>query len=242
MPIQDNKLLTINKKCNKSISRIRATLDHLLGKVMKYFYGFLIAIYAAWFTWYGGSGEPVTAQELAAYISDMKSKSNSSQESRDEAEELMHHLAESDSGGEFLMINLMKYRDKALYPADSLWADETDAMLADKRYSDGVVKELLARGSLPILKAKTTGVFIIDEDWRDWDEVAIVRYRSVKDMLDMIVDMADSGLSVHKFASMEQTHVFPAQPSISLFSVRLLFALLLFFIATVVTLIAKKLA
>jgi hypothetical protein len=207
---------------------------------MKIFYGILAAIYISWFVWYGGGGEPVTEQELAAYISDMKSKSTSSQEVRAEAEELMHNLAASDSGGEFLMINLMKYRDKALYPEGSQWADETDAMLADKRYSDGVVKELLARGSLPILKAKTTGVFMIDEDWRDWDEVAIIRYRSVKDMLDMIVGMADSGLSVHKFASMAQTHVFPAQPAINLFSVRLLFALLLFFIATVVTLVVNK--
>jgi hypothetical protein len=52
--------------------------------------------------------------------------------------------------------------------------------------------------------------------------------------------MADSGLATHKSASMEQTHVFPAQPVINLFSVRLLFALLLFFIATVITLVAKK--
>jgi hypothetical protein len=207
---------------------------------MKVFYGVLVAIYAGWFVWYGGTGGPVTKQELAAYIGDMKAKSTSSQQVRNEAAELMHRLAESDSGGEFLMINLMNYREKALYPADSEWADETDAMLADKRYSDGVVKELLTRGSLPILKAKTTGVFIIDEDWRHWDEVAIVRYRSAKDMLDMMVGMADSGLSVHKFASMEQTHVFPAQPVISLFLVRLLFALLLFFVATVVTLVVNK--
>jgi hypothetical protein len=93
---------------------------------------------------------------------------------------------------------------------------------------------------LPVLKANTIGAFLIDEDWRDWDDVAIVRYRSVKDMLDMIVGMADSGLATHKSASMEQTHVFLAQPVINLFSVRLLVALLLFFIATATTLMAKK--
>jgi hypothetical protein len=56
----------------------------------------------------------------------------------------------------------------------------------------------------------------------------------------MIVGIADSGLATHKSASIEQTHVFPAQPVINLFSVSLLFALLLFFIATVITLVAKK--
>ena len=90
------------------------------------------------------------------------------------------------------------------------------------------------------MKSKVIGTFLLDEDWVDWDEVAIVRYRSVKDMLDMIVGMADSGLAVHKFASIEQTHVFPAEPVISLFSIRLLFALVLFFIAVVVRTIVRK--
>ncbi|MFT6373326.1 MAG: hypothetical protein ACJAZT_002087 [Gammaproteobacteria bacterium] len=207
---------------------------------MKVFYGVLAAIYISWFIWYGGSGEPVTPQELNTYISAMKEKSSSGLEKQAETEMLMRRLAEFDTGDEFLMINLMKYRKQALYPAGSPWSDDSDALAADSRYSEGVIKELLLRGSLPVLKANTIGAFLIDEDWRDWDDVAIVRYRSVKDMLDMIVGMADSGLATHKSASMEQTHVFPAQPVINLFSVRLLFALLLFFIATVTTLVAKK--
>jgi hypothetical protein len=152
----------------------------------------------------------------------------------------MHNLAALDTGNEFLMVNLIKYREKAAYPADSAWAEETDARAADGRYTQGVVKELFARGALPVLKSNVIGSFMIDEDWRDWDEVSIVRYRSVKDMLDMIVGMADSGLAVHKFASIEQTHVFPVEPVISLFSVRFLFALVLFFIAVVVRTVVTK--
>ncbi|MFQ3322832.1 MAG: hypothetical protein ACI90U_000644 [Pseudomonadales bacterium] len=209
---------------------------------MKIFYGVLAAIYISWFIWYGGSGEPVTGQELNTYISAMKEKSSSGPEKQAETEILMRRLGEFDTGDEFLMVNLMKYRKQALYPAGSPWADDLDALAADARYSEGVIKELLLRGSLPILKANTIGAFLIDEDWRDWDDVAIVRYRSVKDMLDMIVGMADSGLAIHKSASMEQTHVFPAQPVISLFFVRLLFALLLFFIATLTTLRFKRFA
>ncbi len=101
-------------------------------------------------------------------------------------------------------------------------------------------EELLARGSLPILKGPVIGVFMIDEDWRDWDVAAIVRYRSVRDMLDMIVGMADSGLSVHKFASIKQTHVFPVEAEISLFSVRLTIALLLLCFALLVRLLVRR--
>jgi hypothetical protein len=209
---------------------------------MKTFYAILTVIYVSWFIWYGGSGEPVTKAELDSYITSMKDKSSSRPERINEATELMHRLAAFDTGNEYLMINLIKYRKKALYPADSAWANETDARAADGRYTQGVVKELFVRGGLPILKSTVIGTFMLDEDWRDWDEVAIVRYRSVKDMLDMIVGMADSGLAVHKFASIEQTHVFPAEPVISLVFIRLLFALVLFFIAVVVRTIVKRIA
>ena len=207
---------------------------------MKTFYAILTVIYVSWFIWYGGSGEPVTRAELDSYITSMKEKSSSGPERINETAELMHRLAAFDTGNEYLMINLIKYRDKAVYPADSAWANEIDASAADSRYTQGVVKELFVRGGLPVLKSKVIGTFLLDEDWVDWDEVAIVRYRSVKDMLDMIVGMADSGLAVHKFASIEQTHVFPAEPVFSLVFIRLLFALVLFFIAVVVRTIVKR--
>ncbi|MEH6570313.1 MAG: hypothetical protein V7709_14630 [Halioglobus sp.] len=207
---------------------------------MKIFYAVLTVIYVGWFVWYGGSGEAITNAELESYITSMKEKSPSGPERIAETTELMHRLAAFDTGNEYLMINLIKYRDKAVYPADSVWADETDARAADGRYTQGVIKELFIRGGLPVLKSNVIGTFMLDEDWRDWDEVSIVRYRSVKDMLDMILGMADSGLAVHKFASIEQTHVFPAEPVISLFSIRLLLALLLFVLAVLVRAVVSK--
>lgn len=208
---------------------------------MKIFYGVLLAIYAAWFAWYGGTGEPVSQQQLKAYVSKMSAMSKSSPEALQETTELMHRLAEFDTGNEFLMVNLIKYREKALYPADSEWANETDALAADARYSAGVVKELFKRGSLPVLMGPVIGVFMIDDDWRHWDVVGIVRYRSVTDMLDMIVGMADSGLAVHKFASIEQTHVFPIDPKISLLTIRSLVALAFFALAVMVRLVVVRL-
>ncbi len=207
---------------------------------MKVFYTTLLAVYGAWFVWYGGSGDPVTSAELDAYISEMAEYSKSDPETVAETTVLMQRLGEFDTGNEFLMVNLIKYREQAAYPEDSPWAKETDALAADARYSNGVIKELLSRGSLPILKGSVIGSFMIDDDWRDWDVTAIVRYRSVKDMLDMIVGMAGSGLAVHKFASIKQTHVFPIEPEISLFSVRTLFALILLSIALVVRLLVKR--
>ena len=157
---------------------------------MKIFYGFLVAIYALWFVWYGGSGQPMTQAQVDEYIEIYKSKSRADALSRQETLTLIERLAAFDTGNEYLMVNLIRYRDKAKYPADSAWAAETDALAADARYSQGVVVELLKRGGIPILKGKTIGVFMIDADWHDWDDFAVVRYRSAEDMLDMIIGMA----------------------------------------------------
>ena len=201
---------------------------------MKIFYGVLVAIYALWFVWYGGSGQPMTQAQVDEYIEIYKSKSHSDPVSQQETLTLIERLAACDTGNEYLMVNLIRYRDKAKYPADSVWANETDALAADARYSQGVVVELLKRGGIPLLKGNTIGVFMIDADWHDWDDFAVVRYRSAEDMLDMMIGMADTGLAEHKYASIEQTHVFPIEPVISLFFVRSLLALLLFATAMVV--------
>ena len=201
---------------------------------MKIFYGFLVAIYALWFVWYGGSGQPMTQAQVDEYIEIYKSKSHADAVRQQETLTLIERLAAFDTGNEYLMVNLIRYRDKAKYPADSVWANETDALAADARYSQGVVVELLKRGGIPLLKGNTIGVFMIDADWHDWDDFAVVRYRSAEDMLDMMIGMADTGLAEHKYASIEQTHVFPIEPVISLFFVRSLLALLLFATAMVV--------
>ena len=201
---------------------------------MTIFYGVLVAIYALWFVWYGGSGQPMTQAQVDEYIEIYKSKSHSDPVSQQETLTLIERLAAFDTGNEYLMVNLIRYRDKAKYPADSVWANETDALAADARYSQGVVVELLKRGGIPLLKGNTIGVFMIDADWHDWDDFAVVRYRSAEDMLDMMIGMADTGLAEHKYASIEQTHVFPIEPVISLFFVRSLLALLLFATAMLV--------
>ena len=103
---------------------------------MKSFYGFLVAIYALWFVWYGGSGQPMTQAQVDEYIEIYKSKSRADALSRQETLTLIERLAAFDTGNEYLMVNLIRYRDKAKYPADSAWAAETDALAADALAAD----------------------------------------------------------------------------------------------------------
>ena len=108
-------------------------------------------------------------------------------------------------------------------------------MLADARYGDGVIPLLLKRGSLPIFVSSVSGRFINETTHGEWDMVAMVRYRSVRDMLQMMVEMSSTDLADHKWAAIEQTHVFPVKPKISLVSLRLMIGILLLLFAVAVS-------
>ena len=202
---------------------------------MKIFYAVLLLVYLLGLSWYGGSGDPVKHAELESYINSVVSNADLRGKDTDKAVNYMRRLAEKDDGNEFIMVNLIRFRETSLYPKDSPWAGETDPMLADARYGDGVIPLLLKRGSLPIFVSSVSGGFINETTHSEWDMVAMVRYRSVRDMLQMMVEMSSTDLADHKWAAIEQTHVFPVKPKISLLSLRLMIGITLLLFAVAVS-------
>ena len=202
---------------------------------MKIFYAVLVLVYLLGLSWYGGSGDPVKDAELESYIKALTSNAGVRGKDTDKSVNYMRRLAEKDDGNEFIMVNLIRFRETPLYSKDSPWVDETDPMLADTRYGDGVIPLLLKRGSLPIFVSSVSGRFINETTHDEWDMVAMVRYRSVRDMLQMMVEMSSTDLADHKWAAIEQTHVFPVKPKISLVSLRLMIGILLFLFAVAVS-------
>ena len=202
---------------------------------MKIFYAVLLLVYLLGLSWYGGSGDPVKDAELESYIKALTSNAGVRGKDTDKSVNYMRRLAEKDDGNEFIMVNLIRFRETPLYSKDSPWVDETDPMLADTRYGDGVIPLLLKRGSLPIFVSSVSGRFINETTHDEWDMVAMVRYRSVRDMLQMMVEMSSTDLADHKWAAIEQTHVFPVKPKISLVSLRLMIGILLLLFAVAVS-------
>jgi hypothetical protein len=194
---------------------------------MKRIYGLLLIVYLSFFTWYGGTGTPISNTELDMYIDALEINANRRNKSTEATVGYMRKLAKNDDGNEFIMVNLIRFRKESRYPTDSPWAHETDPMLADARYGKGVIPLLLKHGSLPIFVSSVSGGFINETSHSEWDMVGMVRYRSVRDMLEMIIEMSSTDLADHKWAAIEQTHVFPVKPSISLLSLRLMIGILL---------------
>jgi len=66
-------------------------------------------------------------------------------------------------------------------------------MEAHNKYSKGIVKELFKRAGHPVMMTKVTGSFI-KESGSEWDDIGIIRYRSRRDMLKMIINFSDPDL------------------------------------------------
>ncbi len=207
---------------------------------MRIFYIVLAVLYGAWFWWYGGRGEPVTHEEVKIYLAKVADNfRGQGVELKEEFYKQFESLAITDDGNEFYMVNLIRWRDKALYPSDSPWADDPDPMAANARYNAGVMPAVIRNGGMPVFVGDPSGRFMEDGDVRPWDTFAIVRYRSVRDMLEMVSHPSMAQFGIHKGASIEETHVFPVRADISLVMVRTTVALVFVGLALLVTGIAR---
>jgi hypothetical protein len=137
----------------------------------------------------------------------------------------LRDVAEVDDGREFVMVNLIRYRAKAVYPPGWDYGDDPHA--ADARYNRAVVPLLLKRACIPVFLGRSAGRFLAPSGSEPWDCVALVRYRSRRDFLGLCADLAKDRADVHKWAAVEATQVFPVDARLSLTMIRVITALAL---------------
>lgn len=193
-------------------------------------------LYLAFLFWYGGKGKPLTAVEVDALLAEIKKRAGK-QDSEEESPILQQFrdLTQNDDGREYYMVNLLKFRKKALYPEGSPFGD--DSMAANDRYNRAIIPLLLKHGGHPVFLGQAQGRFLHPEHADDWDQVGMVRYRSRRNMLKMAVEIAGLGFDTHKWAALEKTQVFPVKPLVSLFFIRGMIAALLFIVMAVIYLL-----
>lgn len=212
---------------------------------MKWLWTFLVALFGVFMAWHEWRGPPLDRAEIDARIADLRAHRQVADVPAATAaddHDLLHDLrtlAASDDGGEYFMVNLIQFRNRARYPPgyESLG---TDARAADSRYSAIVVPELLARGSYPIYVSDVAGRFIDYRGAERWDVVAIVRYRSRRDMLDMVRALQNNAGGVHKWAAIEKTQVFPTHANVRVVPLPMVAGLLLLLLGTAAQLVAYR--
>ena len=200
------------------------------------FITFFVGLYAAFLLWYGGNGKPITTVEVDVLLAEIKRRAGK-QDSEEKSPILQQFrdLTQNDDGREYYMVNLLKFRKKALYPEGTSFGD--DPLEANDRYNRAIIPLLLKHGGHPIFLGQVQGRFLHPAQADDWDQVGMVRYRSRRDMLKMAVEIAGLGIDIHKWASLEKTQVFPVKPVVSLVFVRSAIAVPLFMVMVVVYLL-----
>ena len=200
-----------------------------------------VALYIAFLVWYGGKTKPLSGAEVNNLLAEMQKRAGKQAQTEEEAPILkeFRELAKCDDGREYYMVNLLKFNRKALYPAGNPYGDDPQA--ANNRYNRAILPLLIKHGGMPIFDSVVQGRFIHPDAAEDWDHVAMVRYRSRRDMLKMAVEIAGKGVDVHKWASLEKTQVFPVKTLFNLTCMRVRVAVILFVIAIIIHLVLSGL-
>ena len=177
-------------------------------------------IYASFWVWYGGNGDPLSQAEGEAMLAEIEQTYGTSTDNLSEGHFLrnMREKILNDDGKEFYAVNL-----EAL-------VDSNEARSADQRYASVVFPQLAQRAGHPVFVGNVTGL-MLGSYGRQVDRVAVVRYRSLRDLLDMVRDPEFVEGEPYKMAALEHTEVFIVKPSISFVQVRMIVGLMLVFIA-----------
>ena len=160
------------------------------------------------FAWHTPRGGPLSDAEIEAFMATQPETGGLSLTDTETFEAFLR----ADDGRPFLMFNLMTLRDVAEYPDEYIGEINQTAAEADQAYGWGVLPLLLARGSYPVAGAARQFTLInsVGEAAENFDKVALVRYRSRRDLIDMLSSEAFLSVEAHKWASLENTLVAPS--------------------------------
>ena len=173
---------------------------------MKNIHWYLIGItYLGFFLWYTNLSGPLTKTEIEKYLS------NNSNDF--ENLELFTKFLENDDGKSFYMVNYLDLNETPpSLPATGIDASAWDLL---NHYFVFMFPNLFSRACHPVL----TGPVISDaldllnvEEGKSWDYAAVVRYRSRRDMVEIITNSNFFDRHDYKIAALEKTIAIPVNP------------------------------
>ena len=170
----------------------------------------LLGIYILFLLWYNGFRKPLSKEEAGHYISIMENRSGGPNKTTGNAIENLRKFALEDDGKQFFMVNLEKYRDQPQYQ-DGL--DHLGTSLeADKRYARNTMPLLFMRACHPYgIFQPVTNLINIGEGDLSWDGIAVVRYRSRRDFLNMVTSPQWYAGYSHKLAALSENPNMPSK-------------------------------
>lgn len=126
-----------------------------------------------------------------------------------DAERMQAFASQLDSEGPIVMVNLLRYRDKAAYPADSD-ATPCSGREAYQRYSEVALRNVAEVGG-ELFYLGQVAVSVIAPAGEEWDDVALVRYPSRRAFIEMIGRADYQAGALHRSAALADSRLIATQ-------------------------------
>ncbi|MEO2174864.1 MAG: hypothetical protein ABGY96_12285, partial [bacterium] len=163
--------------------------------------------YLLFIFWYTNTGGPLTAEEIEGYIEKLQSSG-----STPERIARIRKFMESDTGNQFLMLNNIDMNETP-GDVDGAQPGESAAQLMG-RYMEHMYPELFKRASHPVYfgVAVHSAMDIVGiEGAENWDQAALMRYRSRRDLFEIATNPAFQGKHHFKIAALTKTIAYPLE-------------------------------
>jgi hypothetical protein len=171
-----------------------------------------LVIYLVFRAWYDNWRGRMSAGEIDSLMRRIAAN-NQGERVRGEMDTLRQFL-EADDGREFFMLNVIRFADGDV--ADPKSGELQPARKVMEGYTRMFLPALLARGGHPALAARKVGGFL--DTWGieppAWSMMGYVRYRSRRDLAELVCDPRFTGAHEFKYAAIPQTFNFPTRPMI----------------------------
>jgi uncharacterized protein (DUF1330 family) len=136
-----------------------------------------------------------------------------------EPERIRDFLSQGDPDAPIVMINLLRYRDRAVYPdgagADGAGAEPCSGREAYQRYGAEAARHVAEAGGR-ILWMGAVGSTVIGPADEAWDDAVLVEYPSRKAFLAMVSKPEYQASAVHRSAALEDSRLICTEPRASL--------------------------
>ena len=184
------------------------------------------AVYLLFLFWYFNWSGKIKLDEVDAYLDKVKNSSGG----KDTELEIIREFLCADDGKEFFMQNFIKYVDGKVFDPSTCKPVEPSVVLR-QQYLWPLGIELLKRGGHPVFMAapafeetkpgEYAGGYI--DSWCSdpnpgWSGTAMMRYRSRRDMIEIMIEPRFADIHKFKKETIKQTVSFPVKVNFGFFT------------------------
>lgn len=169
--------------------------------------------YALFRGWYDNWRGPLSPAEIDDYLRQLEGREDAPPEARHALEAFLR----ADDGRDFVMFNIVKATRDPM--PDPRTGEPVAGVTLLQRYSQHFIKVLIARGGHPLLVRRKIGGYL--DSWATepdpgWTIIGLMRYRSRRDMMKLVVDRRFIEVHPDKIAGTLATFSFPTAPMMAL--------------------------